>query len=360
MWLLWEMIFLDILNEHAPVTEIKIKRNSLPYITSDIRKLIRQRDYLKKKANKTGSKYFWQAYQHLRNKVKYGIRTARANYYSNTFEEHQGVIKNTWKILKKIINKDNSKSTDIENVIYNGETISDNQRLPETFISISEKLAKDIAASSNDVDSYLRKLRKVESRFKFKCTRPKDVWDILNKLKSGKASGMHMIPNSIIKILKDIISNSLANTFNESLSQQIFPDDFKVARVTPIHKGGERDDVGNHRPISILSTVARVFEKLIYAQLYDYLMQNNILGDKQWGFRSLHSTALALIDRTKDWLINIDKGNSNFAVFLDIKKAFDTVDHEILSQELKFYGIMLNERNFFKSHLTNRSQFLPS
>ena len=74
-------------------------------------------------------------------------------------------------------------------------------------------------------------------------------------------------------------------------------------------------------------------------------MQNNILGDKQWGFRSLHSTALALIDCTKDWLINIDKGNSNFAVFLDLKKAFDTVDHEILLQKLKFCGIMSNELN---------------
>ena len=81
------------------------------------------------------------------------------------------------------------------------------------------------------------------------------------------------------------------------------------------------------------------------------------MGDKQWGFRSLHSTALALIDCTKDWLINIDKGNSNFAVFLDIKKAFDTVDHEILLQKSKFYGIMSNELKFFKSYLTNRSQF---
>ena len=128
-------------------------------------------------------------------------------------------------------------------VIYNGETVSDNQRLPETFkehfISIGEKLAKDISASSNDVDSYLRKLKKVESQFKFKCIHLKDVWDILKKLKSGKASGMHMISNSIFKISKDIISNSLSDIFNESLSQQIFHDDFKVARVTPIHKAGE-------------------------------------------------------------------------------------------------------------------------
>ena len=144
-----------------------------------------------------------------------------------------------------------------------------------------------------------------------------------------------MISNSILTFSKDIISNSLSDIFNESFRQQIFPDEFKVARVTPIHKGGERDDVGNYRPISVLSTVARVFEKLIYAQLYDYLMQNNIVGNKQWRFRSLHSTVLALIDCTKDWLINIDKENSNFAVFLDIKKAFDMVDHEILSQKIE-------------------------
>ena len=111
---------------------------------------------------------------------------------------------------------------------------------------------------------------------------------------------MHMISNSILKISKDIISNSLSDIFNESLNKQTFLDYFKVARVTPIQKGGERDDVGNYRPISILSPVARVFEKIIYTQLYDYLMQNNILGDKQWGFRSLHSTALALIDCTND------------------------------------------------------------
>ena len=103
MWFLWKTIFLDVLNKHTPATEIKIKENSLSCITSDIRRLIRQRDYLKKKANKTTSKYLWQAYQHLRNKVKYSIRTARTNYYSSRFEEHQRDIKNTWKILKEII-----------------------------------------------------------------------------------------------------------------------------------------------------------------------------------------------------------------------------------------------------------------
>ena len=83
-----------------------------------------------------------------------------------------------------------------------------------------------------------------------------------------------MISNLILKISKDIISNSLSDISDELLSHQIFPHDFKVARVTPIRKGGERDDVGNYRPISVLPTVARVFEKIIYTQLYNYLMQN--------------------------------------------------------------------------------------
>ena len=101
MWFLWKTIFLDVLNKHASVTEIKTKGNRLPYITSDIRKLIRQRDYLKKIADKTGSKYLWQAYQHLINKVKYSVRTARANYYTIRFEEHQGNIKILGKYSKK-------------------------------------------------------------------------------------------------------------------------------------------------------------------------------------------------------------------------------------------------------------------
>ena len=109
--------------------------------------------------------------------------------------------------------------------------------------------------------------------------------------------------------------------------------------MTPIFKGGETDDLGNYRPISVLSTVARVFEKILYNQLYDYLTKHNILGEKQWGFRSLHSTALALIDCSNNWLVNIDRGGINTTVLLDIKKVFDTIDHDILLTKLDYYGI---------------------
>ena len=136
----------------------------------------------------------------------------------------------------------------------------------------------------------------------------------------------------------------------------IFPDDFKMAGVTPIFKEGEKGDVSNYRPISILCTVARGFEKFLYNQLHQYLVQHNVLCSNPWGFRSLHSTALALIDCTDNWKLNIDKGKLNSTILLDIKKAFDTIDHDILLQKLSHYGVTNLELKFFRSYLHDRKR----
>ena len=144
--------------------------------------------------------------------------------------------------------------------------------------------------------------------------------------------------------------------FNIFIQFNIFPDDLKLARVSPIFKDGDAEELGNYRPISIISAIARIFEKLIYNQLIEFLQRNEVLGNHQWGFRSLHSTALTLIDCSNNWLINIDKKGTNFSVFLDIKKAFDTIDHSILLQKLEYYGIREEELNFFSSYLHNRRQ----
>ena len=144
--------------------------------------------------------------------------------------------------------------------------------------------------------------------------------------------------------------------FTTAISSNQFIDDLKIAKIAAIFRADERDDLNNYRPISVLPTIARVFEKLIYQQLYDYFTANNFLDKKQYGFRSLHSTALVLGNLTNTWLLNIDNGKMNSVVFLDIKKAFDTIDHKILIDKLYFYGIVEHELDFFRSYLTYRVQ----
>ena len=193
-------------------------------------------------------------------------------------------------------------------------------------------------------------------KFTFKLITPVQVYDILKKLLNSKATGIHEIRNKILKACSDIISPHLSQIFNISLTTRCYPDSLKFAKVAPVYKGGDKDNLDNYRPISVLPTVARVLEKLIYEQMIKYFESNDLLSKKQWGFRSLHLTVLSLMSKTNDWFVNISKGYLNAVVFLDVKKAFDTIDHNILLDGLSHYGVVNEELSFFKSYLSNRKQ----
>ena len=115
--------------------------------------------------------------------------------------------------------------------------------------------------------------------------------------------------------------------FNNSIALGCFPNDWKSARVTPIFKQGDRSDMHNYRPISVISAIAKVFARIIYNRISSYLSEHNILSKHQSGFRSFHSTMTALLEATNNWAFNVDHGNINAVAFLDLKKASDTVEH---------------------------------
>ena len=153
------------------------------------------------------------------------------------------------------------------------------------------------------------------------------------------------------------IEDSLVYLFNTSLETSRFPDPWKIARVSPIFKDGDKTEKSNYRPISLLPGVSRILKKLVFNQLYRYLNDNYFINSNQFGFRELHSTVTCLLKNTDDWHNGMDTGNLAGMVFIDLKKAFDTVDYLILCRKLESYGVLHRELAWFGSYLSNRVQY---
>ena len=180
----------------------------------------------------------------------------------------------------------------------------------------------------------------------------------INDLNVKKSSGHDDLSAKFIKIIAPVLSVPLCKVINQALVTGIYPDLLKIAKVIPIHKKGERDDVNNYRPISVLSTFNKLFEKLIHKRLYNFLTKYNAFYKFQFGFREKHSTNLALIEIVDQIRTAIENKKVVCGIFADLSKAFDTVDHRILLKKLNHYGIRGIANNLIKSYLSNRKQYV--
>ena len=185
-----------------------------------------------------------------------------------------------------------------------------------------------------------------------------EVTNIIKELKNKNSSGPDGISNKMLKLSYPVISEILADIFNDCLSSNYFPEIFKISKIIPIHKSGIVDNVDNYRPISLLSTLSKVFEKLIHNRIYKFIKKHNILSDCQFGFQWNRSCIDALINFTEEMRSVSDKKKKGYAFFVDLKKAFDSISHEILLKKLEHYAFRNYVREFFGSYLENRRQFV--
>ena len=191
-----------------------------------------------------------------------------------------------------------------------------------------------------------------------KSTTLEEILKLIDSLDSKKAPGSDGVPCCLIKLTRDIIAPILCDLFNTCMRLSVFPDIFKIAEVKSLFKGGDRRVKGNYRPISLLPLFSKLFEKVIAKRLRSYFEANDILTYHQFGFRKSHSTELAVTNLYDSLLKKLDEKDITCAIFLDLAKAFDSVNHTILLQKLEKYGVRGLPLKLIESYLSNRWQYV--
>ena len=223
------------------------------------------------------------------------------------------------------------------------------------FTEIGPRLAKKIETPAKTFETYLQKWNTIQPKNPLTINELKDAFF---SLQTNKSPGHDGISFNVIKNCFGLLSTPLLNIFNLSLEKIIFPDELKIAKVTPIYKTGDENDFGNCRPISVLPCFSKMLERIMYKRFYNYLSQNHMLYPKQFGFQKSHSTEHAIIQLIDQINSSFEKNNFTLGVFIDLSKAFDTVDHHILISKLENYGVNGNNLRWFQSYLKNRKQYL--
>ena len=297
--------------------------------------------------------------------VKNDIKIAKRNYYFHVFNMHNNNMKQTWRTITETLNKQVNSREIPTKIIHNDETLTDNEEIADCFNSYFANIAVQLSSSFEESDRipsfeayFCDDNVNPDLSFHFTPVTEDLVLTLISNLQNKTSSGMDGISNKLLKRIKHIIVQPLTLIINQSLTSGIYPDKFKISKITPLHKKDDRTIVSNYRPISLLPTMSKIIERVMHSQLYAFLNENNLITEQQYGFRSNHSTELATFKLMDTIMYELDNSHIPCAIFLDLSKAFDTLNYKILLRKLKYYGLGNVAYNLIENYLTNRQQFV--
>ena len=345
--------------EHIPHKQCTIRTNDKPWMTNTIRRHIRKRRKIHKKAKRSNNETDWTLFRNQRNHVTSLIRQAKTDYHERICKKINTDIDKTgkeWWRLCKSVSFQKSQEHTIPPLLHNDQNIYDNEHkshaINEYFASISNVDTNNIQIDTHLSDQTHQSPSTLEN---IEITQ-QDVHDIILTLKIHKACGIDGISHRLLHESVKYISQPLCTIFNRSLKLGIFPDTWKLANIAPIYKSKETNLIKNYRPISLLSCLSKLFERCVLKYFHNYLINNNIISRDQSAFTAGDGTVNQLVNIHDDVCKALDEGNDIQMIFFDISKAFDRVWHDGLLCKLNCIGIKGHLFDWFKSYLTNRKQ----
>ena len=291
-------LFLEVLNQHTPVKRVKIRSKPNPFITPDIRQLMRTRDQWRKLAGKTNDPLHWNGYRFFRQEVKREMRVAEKVHVRTQILDSNGNSNSIWKIINRCLPRKQNSFMASEDLTGLANELNDfftsvgritAQKASDLSLHYGINVNLDAPTplhTSTDVSAELFVLKEVTEN---------QVEKVIRRLPSNKAPGMDKISSRILKDSLPSILITITGIVNNSFVTNTFARAWKTAEVTPILKCGNPDVPNNYRPISLLPIVSKITERLVQGQLMEYLIRNNKLAVHQSGNSKLHSTEAALL-----------------------------------------------------------------
>ena len=351
---------ITLFEESFPLIKKSRKRmKDKKWITKGILKSIKHKDKLYKKQIRSPTVQNIEEFKKYRNILETIMKASEENYYHNLFSDTKTATFKLWETLGHIINPSKSKKQKGINKLKIGDNVIDDKaeisnHMNNYFCTIGKKLASEIPEGrhfSNYMKNNVAETIFLEPIFEEEIQRE------IRQLNNIKSAGHDNISPKIIKICEPYIKTPLTQLFNYSLESAIYPSSLKLAKVIALYKKKSILLPENYRPISLLSCLDKIFEKLLHKRFMKFINKHKIIILNQYGFLKFHSTTMALIDVIDNIRNMLDKGEYALGVYLDFKKAFDTVDHRILLCKLNHYGFRGHTNKFIESYLSDRLQY---
>lgn len=339
-----------LFEQHVKKRRIRIRcDNNIPFLTPDIYDKMKKRNKIKQKFDDLKKKgindsILFSLYKVLRNQITVNIRRLRRDYITNQLNENKFNSRKTWKIINGLMETNYTKKTkDIRHEL-------DVNEMNNHFINVNNN-------HSNNISDIQENIPTVLEPFSLTSTTEEDIKEIIHKLDEKKSIGFDCISAKQLKCLPNI-PLILTAIINLCFISANVPDLWKIAKVRALHKSGCLTNPSNYRPISVLPLISKIMEKIVYKKLFEYLTENKLLSKFQFGFRCAHSCTDALLSIIYDIYKNLNNMDKVCVITIDIRKAFDSVNHKLLLKKLQNIGCDQQSIQWFKSYLDSRKQFV--